>query len=153
MRIKQIKGENKAIQRSIQLKDEKQQAFKTKNQEKEAKIRPRQQLMNQTANKYSNPNQWCDLKMTYNMIFHCRKRVDLMKLLEYKLELAKQRKQTIQSEKRLAKKQTEIEYFKKHTAFRQEVFQKNIKLFELYQKEQHENIKVILCSSNKMVSF
>lgn len=55
MLVKQIKGENKAIQRSIRLKDEKQQVFKNKNQEKEAKIRPRQLMMNQTANKYINP--------------------------------------------------------------------------------------------------
>lgn len=66
-----------------------------------------------------------------------------MESLDDKLEIAKQRKQSIQMQKRLAKEQAEIEHFKKHTAYRQDVFRNNIELYELYQEEQRQNIKVI----------
>lgn len=67
-----------------------------------------------------------------------------MKTLEGKLELAKKRKEFMEMEKKLKKMKEEMDFFTKHSAFRLEALQRNIRLYEMYNEEQRKNIAVRL---------
>lgn len=69
--------------------------------------------------------------------------MEIKKIIRAKLERAKQRKRYMQCERNVQKMKAEVDYFKKHSLFRQETLLKNIKLVELHEKQQQENLEVI----------
>lgn len=66
----------------------------------------------------------------------------MTRTLENKLELAKERKASMQNERAMKKSKDEIDYFKNHYAVREETRLRNIKIFELDEQIKGVNIKV-----------
>lgn len=71
-----------------------------------------------------------------------RKRSEMIKAINGKLKLAKKRRECMAMEKRVNRMAGQIDFCKRHSAFRQEVLQKNIKLYEMYKEEQRNNVEV-----------
>lgn len=68
-------------------------------------------------------------------------------MFKKKLELAKQRRDSLRRKIELTKNIKAMEYFQKHWKFREQDLLKNIELYELYEKTRQENILVRLSSS------
>lgn len=64
------------------------------------------------------------------------------KIVDGKLGLARQRKESLQTQKQIGKMQKQIDHFREHTLLRQDALLKNIKLFNMYQQEQRKNMEV-----------
>lgn len=58
------------------------------------------------------------------------------------MELAKKRKEYMAIAKKVNKLKENIDHLQKHSSFRQEIFQKNIKLYEMYEEEQRKHVEV-----------
>lgn len=67
----------------------------------------------------------------------------MTRILENKLELAKERKASMRNERVMKKSKDEIEYFKNHYVVREETRLRNIKIFEMNEQIKRDNIKVI----------
>lgn len=67
----------------------------------------------------------------------------MTRTLENKLDLAKERKASLQNERAMKKSKDEIENFKNHYAVREETRLRNIKMFEMNEQIKRVNIKVI----------
>lgn len=65
------------------------------------------------------------------------------KTLDDKLKEAQERRQSLRTDKKTTKMKEDLEHFTKHLAFRQEAHSKDIELLEMYQKQQHANLKVL----------
>lgn len=68
--------------------------------------------------------------------------MELGRMFKVKLELAKQRKESLRREMVMAKNIEAVDHFQKHWKFREQVLFKNIELFELYERTRLENIEV-----------
>lgn len=73
--------------------------------------------------------------------FHRYKTV-AKKVMQLKLELAKQRKEFLQKQKRMKKTEDVVDHFKNHWVFREETLSKNVEIFKQMKKTKEENIKV-----------
>lgn len=67
----------------------------------------------------------------------------MTRILENKLELAKERKASMRNERVMKKSKVEIDYFKNHYVVREETRLRNIKIFEMNEQIKRDNIKVI----------
>lgn len=95
-----------------------------------------------------------------NEFFRCknifptyRRRREAKRMLKVKLELAKQRKESLRREMLKAKNIEAIEHFREHWMFREQVFLKNIELLELYEETHQKNIEVIFNSTGIFSNF
>lgn len=61
-----------------------------------------------------------------------------------KIELAKERKESLQKEKIVKKNEKVVDYFKKHWAIREEAHLRDVKLHQLSEKLKEESRQVIL---------
>ena len=71
-----------------------------------------------------------------------RKRNEMIKSINGKLKLAKKRRECMAMEKRVKRMADQIDFCKRHSAFRQEVLLKNMKLYEMYKEEHRKNVEV-----------
>lgn len=62
--------------------------------------------------------------------------------MHLKLELAKQRKESLQKQTKLTKNEDAIDRFKKHWAAREEAMSRNVEMFKLMEEIKRENIMV-----------
>lgn len=63
-------------------------------------------------------------------------------MLETKQKLARVRKETFELDKKTIKMQEEVDHFKQHSAFRHTALERNIKIFETYNRKHRQNVEV-----------
>lgn len=61
-----------------------------------------------------------------------------------RLALAQKRKETMEIERKYDRMNGQIDYFLKHSLFRQKMLEKNTKLYEMFKQEKEKNLEVLL---------
>ncbi|XP_055301244.1 uncharacterized protein LOC129567897 [Sitodiplosis mosellana] len=117
---KLVKKGMKAVERHTQLMEKKSMQFRERHQAKLEKLRPRKQIIIQNE---------------------MNKRIELLKIINGKLYLAKNRRDCMTMEKGVKKMNERIDHCRRHASFRNEILQKNIEIFKMYEEEQRKNIE------------
>lgn len=84
--------------------------------------------------------------MKQQQFIYFRRKERVNRMIQMKMDLAKQRKESLQNEKQLEKMENIVDNFKKHWAFREKTLMKNIELLKLSEKMRAKSMKVILLS-------
>lgn len=71
-----------------------------------------------------------------------RQKLKIKKTQEIKIHSARNRKQFLETKKKTIKIENQIDYFKKHSKYRQEAFERNIKTLEMYNRKHRNNVEV-----------
>lgn len=80
----------------------------------------------------------------FKFFLQCRKRIEMEKEMNTRLALAQKRKETMEIERKYDRMNGQIDYFLKHSLFRQKMLEKNTKLYEMFKQEKEKNLEVLL---------